>query len=109
MKKRCDDKNRWRNKVVSFRMSAEEAKQLDIYVHLSGLSKQDYLIKKVLDRKVVIYGSPRTYKALRNQLFDVNQQLQRLAIVDSQQDELIALIDHISDILHEFKEERHEQ
>lgn len=109
MKKRCDDKNRWRNKVVSFRMSAEEAKQLDIYVRLSGLSKQDYLIKKALDRKVVIYGSPRTYKALRNQLFDVFQQLQRLAIVDSQQDELIALIDHIADILHGFKEERHEQ
>lgn len=105
MKKRCDDKNRWRNKVVSFRMSPEEAKQLDIYVHLSGLSKQDYLIKKVLDRKVVIYGSPRTYKALRNQLFDVLQCLEKLNHISSEESELIALIDYIADILHGFKEE----
>ena len=41
--KRLDDKNRWRNVVVAFRMSQEEAQELNVKVALSGLSKQDYM------------------------------------------------------------------
>lgn len=43
--KRVDKKKRWRNVVVAFRMSPEEAEELNVQVALSGLSKQDYLIK----------------------------------------------------------------
>ena len=39
--KRLDAKNRWRNVVVAFRMSLEEAQELNVKVALSGLSKQD--------------------------------------------------------------------
>lgn len=49
--KRLDAKNRWRNVVVAFRMSPEEAQELNVKVSLSGLSKQDYLsdfIKQML-------------------------------------------------------------
>ena len=42
--RRCDTKNRWRNVVVAFRMSPQEAEDLNVKVALSGLSKQDYLI-----------------------------------------------------------------
>lgn len=35
--KKKDNKNRWRNKTVTFRMSPEEAKKLDSYVRISGL------------------------------------------------------------------------
>ena len=38
--KRLDAKNRWRNVVVAFRMSPEEAQELNVKVSLSGLSKQ---------------------------------------------------------------------
>ena len=47
--KTLDHKGRWRNKTVAFRMSPEEAAQLDIYAKLSGLTKQDYMIRRVLD------------------------------------------------------------
>ena len=43
--KRLDAKNRWRNVVVAFRMSPEEAQELNVKVSLSGLSKQDYIIQ----------------------------------------------------------------
>lgn len=43
--KRFDNYNRWRSKTVAFRMSPEEADELDVQVALSGLSKQDYLIQ----------------------------------------------------------------
>ena len=40
--KNRDERNRWRNKTVAFRVSPEEDKQLETYVKLSGLTKQDY-------------------------------------------------------------------
>ena len=42
MEKNLDSKGRWRNKIVAFRVSPEEAEQIDACVRLSGLSKQDY-------------------------------------------------------------------
>ena len=41
--KNRDENNRWRNKTVSFRVSPEEDAQIERYVQLSGLTKQDYM------------------------------------------------------------------
>jgi len=73
-----DGKGRWRNKTVAFRMSPEEDEQLEKAVALSGLTKQDYIIKRVQEREIVVVGNPRVYKALRNQLSLVLEELQRL-------------------------------
>lgn len=42
-KKNYDNHNRWRNKTVAFRVSAEEDLQLETLVKLTGLTKQDYI------------------------------------------------------------------
>ena len=55
--KRRDEKNRWRSRTVGFRVSPEEGRQLDIAVQLSGLSKQDYIIRRILGRDSVA-GKP---------------------------------------------------
>ena len=52
--KNLDRQNRWRNKTIAFRMSPEEAEQLDVNVRLSGLSKQDYLIQRALQKKIKV-------------------------------------------------------
>lgn len=82
--KNRDEHNRWRNKTVAFRMSPEEAKLLDEFVKLSGLNKQDYLISRVLQREVVVQGNPRVYKALRNELIDLTNQLKNINQVDEE-------------------------
>lgn len=82
--KNRDEHNRWRNKTVAFRMSPEEAKLLDEFVKLSGLNKQDYLISRVLQREVVVQGNPRVYKALRNELTNLTNQLQNVNQVDDE-------------------------
>lgn len=82
--KNRDEHNRWRNKTVAFRMSPEEAKLLDEFVKLSGLNKQDYLISRVLQREVVVQGNPRVYKALRNELMDLTNQLKNINQVDEE-------------------------
>ena len=78
MEKNLDSKGRWRNKIVAFRVSPEEAEQIDACVRLSGLSKQDYITKRLTDRKIVVQGNPRVYKALRNQMAEIYEELKRL-------------------------------
>lgn len=41
-----DQKGRWRNKTVAFRVSPEEDAIIETAVRLSGLTKQDYIIRK---------------------------------------------------------------
>lgn len=44
--KNRDDKNRWRNVTIAFRMSPEENEELNNRVKLSGFrTKQDYIIQ----------------------------------------------------------------
>ena len=40
--KNRDNHNRWRNKTVAFRVSPEEDRQIETFVKLSGLTKQDF-------------------------------------------------------------------
>lgn len=78
-----DNNNRWRNITVGFRMSPEEAEHLDSLVELTGLSKQDYIISRLLCRDIVVQGNPRVYKALRDQLSDVLVELKRIDGLDN--------------------------
>ena len=55
--KRLDAKNRWRNVVVAFRMSPEEAQELNVKVSLSGLSKQDYRDGKFFIGELQFWGA----------------------------------------------------
>ena len=66
--KNLDTKGRLRNRVISFRVSPEEGELLDTKVKLSGLTKQDYIIKKITDSTVVVQPNPRVYKALKTRL-----------------------------------------
>ena len=78
-----DSQGRWRNKTVAFRISPEEDAQLERAVALSGLTKQDYIIRRLQCRDVVVVGNPRIFKALRNQLAAVLEELQQIAVGES--------------------------
>jgi electron transfer flavoprotein alpha/beta subunit len=73
-----DSHGRWRNKTVAFRISPEEDSLLETAVALSGLTKQDYIIRRLQCRDVVVVGNPRVYKALRNQLAAVLDELKQI-------------------------------
>lgn len=62
MERSLDYKGRWRNHTVAFRVSDEEAKLLNDLVALSGLTKQEYIIRRLTCRDVVVQGNPRVYK-----------------------------------------------
>ena len=103
--KNRDNHNRWRNKTVAFRVSPEEDQQIETFVKLSGLTKQDYITCRLTCKDVVVQGNPRVYKALRNQLAAVLDELRRIEAGDSVNDELLDVIEMIAVIMDGMKEE----
>ena len=89
MDKSLDYKGRWRNHTVAFRVSDEEAKLLNDLVALSGLTKQDYITRRLLCRDVVVQGNPRAYKALKNQMAAIYEELKRMESISPDNDELL--------------------
>ena len=103
--KNLDNHNRWRNKTVAFRVSPEEDEQLEIAVRLSGLTKQDYITRRLLNRDIVVQGNPRVYKALRDQLAAVLDELRRIEAGQGVSDELLDTIRMITTIMNGMQEE----
>ena len=103
--KNLDSYNRWRNKTVAFRVSPEEDAQIETAVRLTGLTKQDYIIRRLLNRDVVVQGNPRVYKALRDQLAAVLGELRRMEAGGGVDDELLATIRLITLTLDGMKED----
>ena len=103
--KNLDNHNRWRNKTVAFRVSPEENEQLEIDVRLSGLTKQDYITRRLLNRDIVVQGNPRVYKALRDQLAAVLGELRRIGDGAGVDGELLDTIRMIAAIMNGMKED----
>lgn len=105
MDKNLDYQGRWRSRTVAFRVSEEEGKLLDDCVRLSGLTKQDYIIRRLLNREVVVQGNPRVYKALRNQMADIYEELMRLEQCGEVSDELLYTLQVVAEALNGLKGE----
>ena len=103
--KNYDNHNRWRNKTVAFRVSAEEDLQLETYVSMSGLTKQDYITRRLLCKDVVVQGNPRVFKALREQFNAVLEELRRIEAGAGVNDELMDTIQMMAAIMDGMKEE----
>lgn len=97
--KALDRHNRWRSKTVAFRMSPEENAQLDTAVRMCGLTKQDYIIQKLLNHDVVVKGNARIFKALRSLLGEVLTELKRIEAGTGINLELMEIIRMMTDIL----------
>ena len=102
--KNRDEHNRWRSITVGFRVSPEENEQINPAVALSGLPKQEDCYRRCLNRDIVVQGNPRVYKALRNQLAAVLDELKRIEGIGELRDELLQNIELITRTLYGMKE-----
>ena len=103
--KNLDRHNRWRNKTVAFRVSPDEDREIETAVRLSGLTKQDYITRRLLCRDVVVQGNPRVYKALRDELATVLAELWRIRDGANVDNELLDTIRMIAAIMGGMKED----
>ncbi|EAG1697304.1 mobilization protein [Listeria monocytogenes] len=100
--KTLDRQGRWTNRVVALRMSPEENDHLNKLVKLSGLTKQEYLIHRILKEDITVNYSPRVFKAFRNQINEFSELLKDTQPVDKETAELMA---YTVDLLQKFREE----
>ena len=100
-----DKHGRWRNKTGEFRVSTAEDELLETAVRLSGLTKQDYIIRRLQEKEVVVTGNPRVYKALKNELAKVLNELKRLKKGDNVPEDLLEVIRLITITMNGMKEE----
>ena len=107
MERLLDAKGRWRNRTVGFRVSEEEAKMIDRMVALSGLTKQEYILRKLMVWEVTVQGNPRVYKALKNQMQQILDELKRLEKCSEENEELLQTIQMVAVTLNGMKEEPH--
>ena len=103
--KNCDRHNRWRSKTIAFRMSPEEDQQLEAFVKISGLTKQDYITTRLLERDVVVDGNPRVYKALKDQFATVLDELRRIETGSSVDADLLEIIRMMAAVMDGMKED----
>ena len=103
--KNCDRHNRWRSKTIAFRMSPEEDQQLEAFVKISGLTKQDYITTRLLERDVVVEGNPRVYKALKEQFAAVLDELRRIEAGSNVHVDLLEIIRMMAAIIDGMKED----
>lgn len=105
MEKNLDYKGRWRNRTVAFRVSEEENTLINTQVRLSGLTKQDYIIRRLQCRDVVVQGNPRVYKALRNKMAEIYEELQRITNAGELSDEFLYTLQLVAETMNGLKEE----
>lgn len=91
--KNLDVAGRWRSKTVAFRVSPEEAGLIDAQVAMSGLTKQDYITKRLLARDVVVVPSSRVQRALQREAVRIYHELRRIRDAGDIGPELQARID----------------
>ena len=106
MEKKLDAKGRWRNKTTSFMMSPEEREDLDTRVRLSGLTKQEYMVRRLLERDVVVQPSSRIFKALRDQMTEILEELKRIENGANIDDELLATIKTVAETYNGLEEKK---
>ena len=91
--KNRDNKNRWRNVTIAFRMSPEENEELNLRVKLCGYQmRQEYIIESVLHQKVTAVGNPLMLVQFRKQLRGIEEELKRLTTLEDADEELFTPI-----------------
>lgn len=97
--KNCDSHNRFRDRTIGFRVSSEEDRQINTVVELSGMTKQDYIVSKLLDRTIYVQGNCKVHRAVYDKLNEVLAELQRIGNGDCIDDELMDNIELITGIV----------
>lgn len=103
--KNLDHQGRWRSLTVAFRVSPEEDALIESAVRVSGLTKQDYITRKLTDRSVIVQGNPKVYRGLLLEMSSLLEELKRINSGDTVNEDILARIDLIVSIMGKMREE----
>ena len=106
--KRRDKHGRWRSKIIAFRASIEEAKLIDEAVALSGLTKQEYIITRLLNIDVTVIGNPRVFVRLKSKMDAIYSELLRLTSHTEINEELNETLKLVASIYYQSMQQNEE-
>ena len=102
-KKNMDEKNRFRSRTIAFRLSPEEADELDMMWKISGYRiKQDYIRDCLFKSKVEAKGNPQMLTSMRNTLKRIEILLTESDCSEEAMDEMVTKLNRIIRILEAF-------
>lgn len=87
-------------------MSPEEADQLDLRVALSGLSKQDFIARSLLEGTFTVVATTRMRKAVKERVGSVVAELRRIRRAEDMDDELVESLETLAFFAGSFAPER---
>lgn len=109
-----DEKNRWRNRTVGFRVSPEEWDIFTDKVRLCGYSKkQDYIMECLMHHKITVKGNPLMLTQFRKDLKKILVEMERIKtnneLEKALENEMFAPITTMLEILEAFQEDSNEE
>lgn len=97
--RRVDKYNRYRCVNVGFRLSPEEAEELNVKVALSGLSKRDYIVDCLLKHEIRVVCGIKVARTMKMYLEAILEELQRMEEGAVPREELLTSLQHVLEIL----------
>lgn len=104
-----DNSRRVKNKTVVFRVSDEELKLITGMADVSGMLRQEYLLKRALKQSINVYPNPRMYKALKNNMQDILSELERIESGGEIDENRLRFISYIANVMKQLKEDEYER
>lgn len=98
----CSREARKRSKTISFWVTSGQAAEIDEMARTSGLMKQDYLLTRALERKVVIVPSSRVVKNLREKSERIAKRLESLSSASEMNDVLLGELRWLAGLMAAF-------
>ena len=100
-----DPKNRWRNETVAFRVSREEAQDIEDRVKLCGYrTKREYLADAAINQKIIAKGNPMMIVQFRRDIQRIEARLMELNGIEEMEEELLTPIRTMLEIMEAFAE-----
>lgn len=96
--KRKDQKGRWRNHMIAFRVSEQEDEMIEAVIRMLGVTKQEYLTSNMLKHALKITPSPRMFKGLSDTLKEIVEELKRIENGENVNKDLLFIIKTALDI-----------
>lgn len=97
--KKVDRCNRYRCINVGFRLSPEEAEELNVKVTLSGLGKREYIVDCLLKHEIRVVCGIKVARAMQMYLEAILEELQFLEEGAVPKEELVTSLQHVLEIL----------
>ena len=94
-KKKKDEHNRKRNRIINFRVSPAEKELIDARIRISGKARGEFFIESCLYQAILVKGNVKTFTEIKRQMAEIGEVFKEkpnLEALDSIQVESLRMI-----------------